>query len=172
MGKVCLLDIDVQGARAVRRSSIPCVLVFIMPPSLSVLEARLRGRGTETEEVIASRLANAREEIRSALDRSEALFNVILVNDDLQETYSLLKSLIARLSPPPRGAGGAAQVQVPLVAPAAAGGAAPRLAGADGRVVLTAGRESYALNLSALGGSAPGYTTGGHWEELLRPAAI
>ena len=171
-GKVCLLDIDVQGARAVRCSSIPCVLVFIMPPSMAVLEKRLRGRGTETENVITSRLSNAREEIRSALDRTQALFNVILVNDDLHETYSLLKSLIARLLPEQDDPG--AQ-HVPLTIPAVMG--AVTLANVDGQVVLMGSGGSfrgatipdapaYRLNLDGLKGSAPGYTTGASWEDF------
>ena len=52
-GKVCILDIDVQGVRAVKESALEGVrFVFIKPPSLEVLEERLRARGTETEEAI------------------------------------------------------------------------------------------------------------------------
>ena len=52
-GKVCILDIDVQGVRAVKESGLEGVrYVFMKPPSLEVLEERLRARGTETEEAI------------------------------------------------------------------------------------------------------------------------
>lgn len=64
-GKVCLLDIDVQGADSVRQSRLAgcTTFVFFAPPTWSVLEQRLRGRGTETEEAIQKRLANARREM-------------------------------------------------------------------------------------------------------------
>ena len=65
-----LLDIDVQGAAMVRRNAdsvlqADLVDVFIMPPSLEELERRLRKRGTESEEQLALRLANARQEMQS-----------------------------------------------------------------------------------------------------------
>jgi len=48
--KVCILDVDVQGAEAVKRTQLGAAFVFISPPSMEELERRLRGRGTETEE--------------------------------------------------------------------------------------------------------------------------
>jgi guanylate kinase len=48
--KVCILDVDVQGAEAVKRTQLGAAFVFIAPPSMDELERRLRGRGTETEE--------------------------------------------------------------------------------------------------------------------------
>ncbi|XP_073005507.1 guanylate kinase 1-like isoform X2 [Typha latifolia] len=62
-GKRCILDIDVQGARSVRCSSLEALFIFICPPSFEELEKRLRIRGTETEEQIQKRLRNAKEEI-------------------------------------------------------------------------------------------------------------
>ena len=62
-GRCCVLDIDVQGARLVRRSGLRAVFVFVAPPSSEELERRLRGRGTESEEQIAERLATAKQEI-------------------------------------------------------------------------------------------------------------
>ena len=49
-GKICILDIDVQGVKAVKETDLTPLLVFIKPPSLETLEERLRARGTETEE--------------------------------------------------------------------------------------------------------------------------
>ena len=49
-GKICILDIDVQGVKAVKETDLTPLLVFIKPPSLDTLEERLRARGTETEE--------------------------------------------------------------------------------------------------------------------------
>ena len=64
-GKVCLLDIDVQGAESVRQSKLSstCSFVFFAPPTAAVLEQRLRGRGTETEERIQKRLGNSLKEL-------------------------------------------------------------------------------------------------------------
>ena len=58
-----LLEIEVEGAMNIRRQYPEAVLIMLLPPSYRVLEARLRGRGTETEEVILRRMARAREEL-------------------------------------------------------------------------------------------------------------
>lgn len=78
-GQNILFDIDVQGAAQLRLSVPQALLVFILPPSLAELERRLRGRGTDAEEVILRRLANARGEIREA-----RWFDAVIVNDDLE----------------------------------------------------------------------------------------
>lgn len=91
-----LLDIDVQGAMKIRencRNDIflarCCEFVFIAPPSEAELERRLRGRGTETEEVILRRLANAKKEL-TFWDR----YSYIIINDDLNAaTDSFVKML-------------------------------------------------------------------------------
>lgn len=74
-GKCCILDIDVQGARQVRKQSnqIRAIFVFLKPPSLEELEKRLRGRGTETEEQIRTRLATSKTEIDRQVQRSRLL---------------------------------------------------------------------------------------------------
>lgn len=62
-GKVCVLDIDVQGARAVRALGIKALFVFITPPTLDDLRSRLISRGTETEEQVDQRVAAALQEV-------------------------------------------------------------------------------------------------------------
>ena len=62
-GKICILDIDVQGCRQCREMKLPGTYVFVSPPSFAELEKRLRGRGTETEDKIVKRLANAKGEL-------------------------------------------------------------------------------------------------------------
>jgi len=62
-GKVCVLDIDVQGVKQVKQTDLNPHYVFILPPSIEELECRLRDRGTETEESIQRRLQAAKEEI-------------------------------------------------------------------------------------------------------------
>jgi guanylate kinase len=76
-GKNVLLDIHVQGGRAVRRIYPDGVFLFILPPSLARLEERLRGRGTDSEERIRLRLENARREIALAHE-----YDYAVVNDD------------------------------------------------------------------------------------------
>lgn len=61
--KNLLLEIEVEGAMNIKRQYPEVVLIMLLPPSYKVLEARLRGRGTETEEVIRKRMARAREEL-------------------------------------------------------------------------------------------------------------
>ncbi|KAJ4789896.1 Guanylate kinase [Rhynchospora pubera] len=90
-GKRCILDIDVQGARSVRASTIEAIFIFVRPPSFEELEKRLRDRGTETEEQIQKRLRNARKEIEEG---KEGLFDHVLVNDDLESCYANLKKLL------------------------------------------------------------------------------
>ncbi|KAI4330506.1 hypothetical protein MLD38_028792 [Melastoma candidum] len=92
-GKRCILDIDVQGARLVRASSIDAAFIFICPPSMEELEKRLRARGTESEEQILKRLRNAEAELQQGV--SSGLFDHILYNDNLEECYSRLKKILS-----------------------------------------------------------------------------
>ncbi|GIL48537.1 hypothetical protein Vafri_5038, partial [Volvox africanus] len=90
-GQVCVLDIDVQGARAVRKSGLKGIFVFIAPPSLEDLANRLAGRGTETVEQITRRLNNAKAEIESINEKG--LYDYLLINDDLEEAVKKLKAI-------------------------------------------------------------------------------
>lgn len=78
-GEQVVLEIDVQGAFQVKDKLPEAHLVFIEPPSLTVLEERLRGRGTETDEVIASRMEAAQAELARKMD-----YDIRIVNDDLE----------------------------------------------------------------------------------------
>lgn len=84
-GKICILDIDVQGAQSVKKSSLEPIYIFIAPPSMEAVESRLRGRGTETEEAIQKRLGNAQQELEYG--NAKGNFDRIFVNDDLNETF-------------------------------------------------------------------------------------
>ena len=98
-GQHVLLDIDVQGARQIRdslsrrdpRNPIRrgFMDIFISPPSFEELERRLRGRGTDKEDVIRKRLDNAKAEMDYAPDYAHQL-----INDDLEQAYADLKALI------------------------------------------------------------------------------
>mmetsp|Transcript_5141 Transcript_5141/g.11219 ORF Transcript_5141/g.11219 Transcript_5141/m.11219 type:complete len:221 (+) Transcript_5141:191-853(+) len=88
-GKICVLDIDAQGVRNVRKSpDLNPIYLFIAPPSMKELERRLRGRGTEEEESIQKRLGNARAEMDFGYETGN--FDRILVNSDLDATFEEL----------------------------------------------------------------------------------
>lgn len=92
-GLSVLLDIDVQGAASLKRAyGDRCATIFVAPPSLEVLEARLRSRGTDPEESIQRRMQNSRSEMARAEE-----FDHQLVNDDLDGTYARLKGLVGAL---------------------------------------------------------------------------
>lgn len=96
-GKVCILDIDIQGVQSVKKSSLVCKYLFISPPSMADLETRLRGRGTETEEKIQVRMANASQEME--FGTAEGNFDVILVNDQLDNTFAEVVETFKRWFP-------------------------------------------------------------------------
>ncbi len=83
-----VLDIDVQGARQIRKV-IDAVSVFIAPPTLQELENRLRKRGTESPEALALRLANAQEELSAATE-----YEYLIINDRLEQAVAILSSII------------------------------------------------------------------------------
>lgn len=84
-----ILDIDTRGAMQLKKSYENAVYIFILPPSMQVLEERLVSRGTDPEEVIARRLDNARDEISYYKE-----YEYILVNDDLDRAYRDLESIV------------------------------------------------------------------------------
>lgn len=92
-GKICILDIDVQGCRSARAKNLNAKYIFVAPPSIEELENRLRGRGTETEDAIKTRLGNAQKEI-DAKDEP-GLFDSVIVNDDLEKAYGEIKDLVS-----------------------------------------------------------------------------
>ena len=83
--KTPVLDIDVQGARSVRKfhDTHPARFIFISPPSIEALESRLRGRGTETEDKIQVRLRNAKKELASVDE--PGLYDYEMINGDLEK---------------------------------------------------------------------------------------
>ena len=90
LGLDVILDIDVQGASAVRKAGGPDAShIFIIPPSLQELERRLRGRGTESEEKVQTRLQTARLEMREA-----GQYQYLIVNDVLDEAAEMLRAII------------------------------------------------------------------------------
>lgn len=88
-GKDILLEIDWQGAQQVRKVFPKAVGVFILPPSVEELERRLRGRGTDSEEVIARRVLGARGEMRHVAE-----FDYVIINEDLSAALDDLVAVV------------------------------------------------------------------------------
>lgn len=88
-GRDVLLDIDVQGAAQLRAKYPDAVTIFIMPPSLDVLQRRLAARGADAPEVIARRMASARQEMARRDD-----YRHVVVNDRLEDALAALEAII------------------------------------------------------------------------------
>jgi guanylate kinase len=95
-GKPVLIEVDLAGARAVKDAMPEALSVFLAPPSWDALRERLVGRGTETPEVMARRLATAEAELAA-----QGEFDVIVVNSQLESTCAELISLLVGNTPEP-----------------------------------------------------------------------
>jgi guanylate kinase len=84
-----ILEIDWQGAEQVRKNMPECISVFVLPPSLTVLENRLRGRGTDSEDVIQRRLGEAADDMSHWRD-----FEHVVINDDVESSAKQLAEII------------------------------------------------------------------------------
>ena len=84
-----MLDIEIQGARQVKEKMSEAVMVFIIPPTLEELRARLVGRGTDTAEAIEGRLARARQEYSEA-----NFYDYIIINDDADMAAAELSAIM------------------------------------------------------------------------------
>ena len=88
-GRSILLEIDVQGARQIKQSHPEAVLVFVLPPSLDVIEERLRGRSTDDEAIIARRVSEAMVQISACGE-----FDYLVVNGNLDEAHKVFQSVL------------------------------------------------------------------------------
>lgn len=88
-GNAVILEIEVQGAEKIKTKCPDVVSIFLMPPSMNVLEKRLRGRGSEDEDTINHRLVIAREEIRKAYD-----YDYVVINDTIENAVECIETII------------------------------------------------------------------------------
>ncbi|XP_032097999.1 guanylate kinase isoform X2 [Sapajus apella] len=93
MNRICVLDVDLQGVRNIKATDLRPIYISIQPPSLHVLEERLRQRNTETEESLEKRLAAARADMESS--KEPGLFDVVIINDSLEQAYAELKEALS-----------------------------------------------------------------------------
>lgn len=115
-GRVCVLDIEIEGVKQIKATDLNPLLVFILPPSIKELERRLRGRNTETEESLQKRLDTAKSEIEYGLDKKytyerklkseflyysspgtkEGNFHIVISNIVLKKAYGQLREFVLR----------------------------------------------------------------------------
>ncbi|MBX7246811.1 MAG: guanylate kinase [Candidatus Sumerlaeaceae bacterium] len=88
-GKDVVLDLDVVGGLNLKKANSHAVLIFVLPPSMDVLEKRLRGRKTDGEEQIQKRLINARNELNFA-----SKYDYAVLNEDLQQTIAAIRRIV------------------------------------------------------------------------------
>ncbi len=88
-GRTIVLDIDVQGSALIRAAYPESLGVFVVPPSMALLEERLRARGTENEDRLKRRLENARAELNHMFE-----YDYIIVNDRLEEAIGQLVAIV------------------------------------------------------------------------------
>lgn len=89
---ICILDIDMQGVRNIKKTDLNPIYVSIQPPSMDILEKRLRDRKTESEESLQKRLNAAHVDME--FSKEEGLFDVVIVNDTLEDAYGKLKGAL------------------------------------------------------------------------------
>jgi guanylate kinase len=89
-GQSLILEIDWQGALQIRRTMPEGVSIFILPPSRQELERRLRGRGTDSDEVIARRLSDAASDMKHWTE-----FDYVIVNDDFDRAVAELQETVS-----------------------------------------------------------------------------
>ncbi|UIZ93230.1 guanylate kinase [Corynebacterium sp. CNCTC7651] len=88
-GQPVLVEVDLEGARNIKRLMPEAATVFLAPPSWEILVQRLTGRGTETEDVIARRLETAREELNA-----QGEFDSVVVNDDVERAVAAIAEIL------------------------------------------------------------------------------
>lgn len=96
-GKICLLEVDIQGSDRIVAQGYPCNAFFISPPSIDDLHKRLSGRGTETEDQIEKRVRRAEDELKEAAQRT--YFDKNFINGDLDVCYNEIKEFLTEKYP-------------------------------------------------------------------------
>ncbi|KAK0155205.1 Guanylate kinase [Merluccius polli] len=90
---ICILDVDIQGVRNIKKTDLDPIYISIQPPSMEILEKRLRDRQTESEESLQKRLEAARQDME--LSKEPGVFDVVIINDDLDKAYEELTAILS-----------------------------------------------------------------------------
>ena len=91
-GSICVLDLEINGVKSLKQIDPSAKFLFIQPPSLKILEERLRSRGTDPEDVIAKRISYAQEALDYANVKGN--YDFILINNDLEESFKILEQFV------------------------------------------------------------------------------
>nr|XP_054597202.1 guanylate kinase isoform X3 [Nothobranchius furzeri]XP_054597207.1 guanylate kinase isoform X3 [Nothobranchius furzeri] len=89
---ICILDIDMQGVKNIKKTDLNPIYISIQPPSMETLEKRLRDRKTESEESLQKRLNAAKVDIE--FSKEPGVFDVIVINDSLEDAYERLRQAL------------------------------------------------------------------------------
>ncbi|KAK3604121.1 hypothetical protein CHS0354_001118 [Potamilus streckersoni] len=92
-GKICILDVEINGVKSIKKTNLNALFIFIRPPSLEILSERLRARGTESEDKVQQRLNTAQEALEYA--NQPGSYDHIIINDNLDTAYVELKKILA-----------------------------------------------------------------------------
>lgn len=95
-GRICILDVEIEGVKNLKKTDLNPRFVFLKPPSMTVLEERLRSRKTESEESLQKRLHRAETEM--AYGEVPGNFDITIVNDDIEEAYAKLRNFVIGVS--------------------------------------------------------------------------
>jgi guanylate kinase len=99
-GKICFIDVNIDGAVAVANSRLKPFIIFLRPESVPTLERRLRARGTESEESIQKRMATATEEMRR-FEENKGIWNLVIINDRIDATLVKISAELFKRYPLP-----------------------------------------------------------------------
>ncbi len=92
--RICIFDIEMEGVKQLKKSSLDPRICFIQPPSIETLEQRLRGRGDTDEASVQKRLAQAKNEIEYC--KTEGKNDKVIINDDLDKTFQELNEWVMK----------------------------------------------------------------------------
>jgi guanylate kinase len=95
-GKICIININIDGALAISKTELKPFIIFLRPVSLEALEARLRMRGTESDDLVAVRMHTAREELRRH-DEFLDVWNLSIVNDKIEDTVATIREALTKV---------------------------------------------------------------------------
>jgi guanylate kinase len=94
-GRICLLDVDKQGVKNIRKTELNPLFIYISPPSYEILEKRLRGRQTDSEAAIEKRLKEAKESME--FSKEPGMYDHIILNDQLEVAYQNLREILRQV---------------------------------------------------------------------------
>ena len=96
-GRICVLDVDKQGVKNIRKTDLQPLFIYISPPSFEILEKRLRARKTDTEAAIEKRLKESKESME--FSRQPGVYDHIVLNDQLDVAYRDFKRILKSVIP-------------------------------------------------------------------------